>query len=41
MAGFTEVEVTATVSICRFAGEKCRDIAEVTVAVLSYFVRFA
>lgn len=41
MAGFAEVEVAATVAICRFAGEKRRDVAEIAVAIFSYFVGFA
>ena len=41
MAKFAEVEVTAAVAIGYFACKKGRDIAEVTVAVLSYSVGFA
>lgn len=41
MAGFAEVEVAATVAIGSFAGEESRHIAEVTVAIFSYFVGFA
>lgn len=41
MAGFAEVEVAATVTIGRFACEKCRNVAEVAVAILSYIFGFA